>query len=83
MEEESRINVEVREQTSDLVEAIEHSGDADEQLSTALTVCTLLVIRFTGSSYAAIGAFDVMKKGVMDYGKELYSFGEEENERRS
>ena len=77
MEKESRINVEVRAQTSDLIEAIEHSGDADEQLSTALTVCTILVMRFTGSSYAAIGSFEVMKKGVMEFGKEFYSSGEE------
>lgn len=79
MEEETKekgMNVEVKEQISDLIEAIEHSGDEEEQIQTALAVSTLLVIRFTDSSYAAIGACEVMKKGVMSFGKEIYSPGE-------
>lgn len=75
MEEERMMNVEVREQISNVIEAIEHT-EADEQMSTALTVCTLLVIRFTDNSYAAIGAFEIMKKGVMEAVKKLYSSGE-------
>ena len=76
MEEETKegsVNVEVREQISDLIEAIEHSGDESEQLQNALTVSTMLVIRFTDNSYSAIGAFEVMKKGIMSLRKELYS----------
>ena len=79
MEEETKegsVNVEVREQISDLIEAIEHSGDESEQLQNALTVSTMLVVRFTDSSYAAIGACEVMKEGVMSFGEELYSPGE-------
>ena len=76
-EKENMVDVEVREQISNLVQAIEHSGDEEEQLRTVLTVSTILVIRFTDSSYAAIGAFEVMKKGIMMMGKELYSQGEE------
>ena len=70
---ESMMDVEVKEQIAGLLEAIEHTGDESEQLQAALTVCTLLVMRFTDSSYAAIGALEIMKKGVMEFGKEIYS----------
>jgi len=73
MEEEmNELDVEAKEQISNLMEAIEHVESKEEQTRTALTVSTVLVARFAGSLYAAIGACEAIKKALMELGKELY-----------